>query len=128
MDDRSAEVRIVVTDAWDWIVVVVDVDRQWPTVEVPHDLRRLRGNRMRDRRHIGALLPLTARLMSRADTQHATTSAVGATGAATIRSSRPPRPATTRSRQETSVQPRNHGPGLRIPRPYRDYSARVGIR
>src|SRR6266496_4973110 len=109
-----------------WIVVDVEVDLQWSTVEVPHDLRRLRGNRIRDRRHTGALLPLTARLMSRADTQHATTTAVGATGPATIRSSRPPRPATTRSRQETSVQPRNHGPGLRITRAYRDYSARVG--
>jgi hypothetical protein len=107
-----------------WIVVV-GVDRQRSTVEVPHDLRR-RGNRMRDHRQTGALLPLTARLMSRADTQHATTSAVGATGPATIRSSRPQRPATTRSRQETSVQPRNHGPGLRITRGYRSYSARAG--
>ena len=65
-------------------------------------------------------LPLTAPLLARADTQHATTTAVGATGPATIRSSRPQRPATTRSRQETSVQPRNHGPGLRITRGYRE--------
>src|SRR6266542_3278231 len=50
-------------------------------------------------------------------------SAVGATGPATIRSSRPQRPATARSRQETSVQPRNHGPGLRITRAYRGNGA-----
>src|SRR6266545_2171996 len=106
-----------------WIVVVVEPDMQWPTVEVPHDLRRLRGNRMRERRHTGAPLPLTTRHMSRADTQHATTTAVRATGPATIRSSRPQRPATARSRQETSVQPRNHGPGLRITRAYRGNGA-----
>jgi hypothetical protein len=43
MDDRSAEVTIVVTShgTWTWIVVVVDVDRRPSTVEVPHDLRRL---------------------------------------------------------------------------------------
>ena len=34
---------------------------------------------------------------------------------------------TTRSRQETSVQPRNHGPGLRITQAYRGNSARVGV-
>jgi hypothetical protein len=85
-------------------------------------------NRMRDRRHTGAPLPLTAPLMSRADTQHATTTADGATRAATIRSSRPQRPATTRSRQETPVQPRNHGPGLRITQAYRSYGAPVPSR
>ena len=126
MDDHSAEVSTVVTSHGTRIAVLVDVDRPSSTVEVPHDMPRLRGNRMRDRRQTGCLLPLTARLRSRADTQHATTTAVDATGPATIRSSRPPRPATTRSRQETSVQPRNHGPGLRITRGYRSYSARVG--
>ena len=35
MDDRSAEVSIVVTSHGTRIVVVVDVDRQWSTVEVP---------------------------------------------------------------------------------------------
>ena len=82
--------------------------------------RRRAKPRMRDRRQTGVLRPLTARLMSRADTQHATTTTVDATGPATIRSSRPQRPATTRTRQETSVQPRNHGPGLRITRAYRE--------
>jgi hypothetical protein len=109
-----------------WIVVVVDVDRQWLSVEVPTACVDC-GNRVRDRRQAGAPLPLTARLLARADTQHAATSAVGATGPATIRSSRAPRQATTRSRQETSVQPRNHGPGLRITRGYRSYSAGVGV-
>ena len=127
MDDHSAEVSIVVTSHGTRIVVVVDVDRPWSTVAVPHDMPRLRGTRMRDRRQTGCLLPLTAPLLARADTQHATTTAVDATGPATIRSSRPPRQATNRSRQETSVQPRNHGPGLRITRGYRSYSARVAI-
>ena len=108
-----------------WIAVVVDVDRQRSTLEVPHDLRRLRGTACAIVANTGAPLPLTAPLLARADTQHATTTAVGATGPATIRSSRPQRPATTRSRQETSVQPRNHGPGLRITRAYRSNSARV---
>jgi hypothetical protein len=110
-----------------WIVVVVEVDRQWSNVEVPPRHASTVETRVRDRRPIGAALPLTARLMSRADTQHATTNAVGATGPATIRSSRPQRPATTRSRQETSVQPHNHGPGLRITQAYRGNSARVGV-
>ena len=42
VDDRSAEVSFVVTSRGTWIVVVVDVDRPWPIVEVPHDMRRLR--------------------------------------------------------------------------------------
>jgi hypothetical protein len=75
------------------------------------------------------LLPLTARLMFGADTQHAATTAVGATGPATIGPSRRPRPATTRSAQETAVQPRNHGPALRITRAYRgNRTRRAGLR
>jgi hypothetical protein len=112
---------------WDWIVVVdeVDVDRQGSNIEVPTTCVDCGNPHPRSSTHWSPL-PLTARLRSRADTQHATTTAVGATGPATIRSSRPQRPATARSRQETSVQPRNHGPGLRITRAYRGNGARVG--
>ena len=110
-----------------WIPVVEEeVDRQRSNVKVPHDLRRLRETACASVDKLEPPPPLTAHLTSRPDTQHATTTAVRATGPATIRSSRPPRPATTRTRQETSVQPRNHGPGLRITQAYRGNSARVG--
>ncbi len=90
---RSAEVRIVVTSHG-----TLDRGRRRRGPAVAHRRGPPRPastveNRLRDRRHTGALLPLTARLMSRADTQHATTTAVRTTGPATIRSSRPPRPA-----------------------------------
>ncbi len=128
VDDRSAEVSIVVTSHGTWIVVVVEVDRQWSNVEVPTACVDC-GNRMREPRHIGA--PTAADRSPQVPRRHAAGhNQRGWRHRHRYDQIQPPTAASNGQipcMQETSVQPRNHGPGLRITRAYRGNTAGVGV-